>query len=246
VTLSEAGGARVRRAAEAHGVRLSVHAPYYINLNSHDAAIRQAGIGRIVAAGRAAAWAGARNVVLHLAWNHDDPPAVVMDRVADGLVEAQARLADVGVGPDRVTLRPELMGRQSQFGDLDEVLRLCERVPGTAPCIDIAHLHARTGEWNTPREFGHLWTAVADALGPGALTDAHIHISGIAYGPLGEKKHLPFEEADLDYRGFLHVLHDRSIQGMMMVESPAREDDVLLLMRAWEGGAGGAAAVSEP
>lgn len=234
VSLTEAGGRRVREAAAKHDVVLSVHAPYYINLNSPEPDKRAASIDRIVRSGQAAAWAGARNVVLHLAWYHADPPDVVLDRVAAGLAEASARLAALGVAVGRdVVLRPEVMGRRSQFGDLEEILALCRRVPGTAPCVDIAHLHARTGGWNTPRAFDDLWDAVEDALGPAALADAHIHISGIAYDRNGEKKHLPFAEADLDYRGFLASLRDRGVGGLVVVESPAREDDVLLLMRAW-------------
>lgn len=239
VTLTEAAGRRVRAAAAAHDVALSVHAPYYINLNSAEPDKRADSIARIVRAGQAAAWAGARNVVLHLAWYHADAPAEVLNRVADGLAEASARLASLGVVVGRdVVLRPEVMGRRSQFGDLDEVLALCRRVSGTAPCIDIAHLHARTGGWNAPAAFDALWDTVVGALGPAALDDVHVHISGIAYGPEGEKKHLPFGEADLDYRCFLASLHARGARGLVIVESPAREDDVLLLMDAWAGLAG--------
>lgn len=233
VALSEAGGQRIRSAAEQHGVRLSVHAPYYINLNSHDPQKLGASKGRIAAAARAAHWAGARDVVLHLAYYHDDPPRAVGRRVAEGLLEVRERL-DLEGAAEGVVLRPEVMGRVSQFGSLDEVLRLCQEVPGTGPCIDIAHLHARTGRMNTPAEFDDLWDSVSDALGAGALRDVHIHISGIEYGELGEKRHLAFEDADLDYVGFLEVMCRRGVQGLIIVESPAREDDVLLLQRAWQ------------
>jgi deoxyribonuclease-4 len=230
VTLTEAGAAKVRAAAEAAQVRLSVHAPYYINLNSPDPDIVRASLDRIVDAGQAAAWAGADDIVLHLGWYHDVELGEVVTRLHDGLHEAHERLVALGAP---VTLRPEVMGRRSQFGDLDEVLRLCQGVPGSAPCIDIAHLHARTGAWNTRAEFEALWTAVADALGPEALNNVHIHISGIEYGPAGERRHLAFDAADLDYRTFLEVLHDRHIRGLLIVESPARESDVLLLQEHW-------------
>jgi deoxyribonuclease-4 len=230
VTMTEAGAEKVRGAAAQHDVRLSVHAPYYVNLNSAFPDKLAASKDRIVAATRAASWAGARDVVLHLAWYHDDPVEVVFDRVAEGLIEARERLGDEG---SSVTLRPEVMGRVSQFGDLDEILRLCQAVPGAAPCIDIAHLHARTGAFNTPAEFESMWDTVSGALGDEALSDVHVHISGIAYGDKGEVRHLPFEEADLDYRAFLEVVRDRGIRGLVIVESPAREDDVLLLIEAW-------------
>lgn len=272
VSMKQAGGERVRQAAADHDVRLSVHAPYYINLNSHDPQKLEASKDRIVAAGRAAAWSGARDVVLHLAYYHDDPPEQVRSLVAEGLLEARERLERMGVpgsdsdsgagsrpaadtradgaptkgavsgpedptrpgpGPADVILRPEVMGRRSQYGDLDEILTLCQQVPGASPCIDIAHLHARTGGYNTAREFDALWDAVGDALGAESLRDVHVHISGIEYGDLGEKRHLPFAEADLDYETFLEVMLDRGIQGLIIVESPAREDDVILLANVW-------------
>lgn len=231
VTLTERGAGPIRDAAARHGVRLSVHASYYINLNSPEPDKRRASIERIVEAGRAAGWAGARDVVLHLAWNHGDPPEAVSRRVEAGLQEALAHLAEIGAP---VVLRLETMGRPTQFGTLDEILSLCQRLPGCAPCIDIAHLHARTGAWNTPAEFHRLWDRVSEALGAQALSDVHIHISGIAYDARnGERKHLPFAEADLDYRGFLRVLAERGVRGLVIVESPAREDDVLLLAATW-------------
>lgn len=231
VSVKPDGGAKIRAAADALGVRLSVHAPYYINLNSPEPDKVEASIGRIVLAGRGAAWVGARNVVLHLGFYHAGDRADVYARVRDGLAEAAGRLAAcTDVDASAVCLRPELMGRVSQFGDLDEVLRLCQDVPGCAPCIDVAHWHARTGAYNTAAEFESLFRSVADALGPAALRDVHVHISGIAYGPLGEKKHLPFEAADLDARAFLEVAADMGLAGTAVVESPERERDVLWLI----------------
>ncbi|MFQ5459863.1 MAG: TIM barrel protein [Anaerolineae bacterium] len=231
VTITPRGAAPIRAAAEKWGVALSVHAPYYINLNSHDEAKLAASIDRIVAAGCGAALIGARDVVLHLGYYHDDSPADVLQRVATGLVEARERLDAAGGGD--VVLRPEAMGRLSQFGDLDEVLSLCRLRPGLAPCVDIAHLHARTGAVNTAAEFRALWDQVAARLGEEALTRAHVHISGIEYGHRGEVRHLAFGDADLDYRAFLEVLLARGVRGTVVVESPARERDALLLADAW-------------
>lgn len=234
VSVKPEGGMRIKAAAAELGVRLSVHAPYYINLNSPEPDKVAASILRIVQAGRGAAWVGARDVVLHLGYHHADDRPTVFRRVRDRLAEARDRLAaDDDIDAGAVCLRPELMGRVSQFGDLDEVLALCAEVAGTAPCIDIAHLHARTGAWNSHRAFEALFDAIGDALGAAALQDLHVHASGIAYGPLGEKKHLAFAAADLDVRAFLEVARDRGVAGVVIVESPARESDVLWLRDLW-------------
>ena len=53
VSIREASAAAVRAASERLGVRLSVHAPYYINLNSPDQTTREASRDRALSAARA-------------------------------------------------------------------------------------------------------------------------------------------------------------------------------------------------
>ena len=231
VTMTPSGARRVRQAAADDDIRLSVHAPYYLNLNSPDPEIVSASRDRILAAARAAAWCGATDVVLHLGYYHDDPPEKVRRRMVVGLREARDRLYDEGV---TVTLRPEVMGRASQFGDLEEVLTLCREVPGSAPCLDVAHLHARGhGRYGPGTTFAPLWGRLAAVLGATSLADVHVHLSGIAYGGRGETKHLPLEDSDLDWRGFLASMLERGVGGVVVVESPAREEDACLVARTW-------------
>ncbi|GIV80920.1 MAG: hypothetical protein KatS3mg051_0274 [Anaerolineae bacterium] len=119
-----------------------------------------------------------------------------------------------------VILRPETMGKPAMFGSLDEVLQLSRDIPGVLPCLDFAHLHARTGQFNSYDEFMRILDAVEAALGERGLRQFHAHLSGIAYGPRGERQHLPLNEADLRYRELLQALIDRGVQGTIGVEAP--------------------------
>ena len=73
------------------------------------------------------------------------------------------------------------MGKISQFGSLEELLNLCSEVEGLAPCMDFAHLHARTGKYNSYYEFKSVLTQIEKKLGRSALDNMHIHVSGINY-----------------------------------------------------------------
>jgi len=53
-----------------------------------------------------------------------------------------------------------------------------------------------------------LWISIANRSVRRHACSLHIHLSGIAYGPKGEKNHLVMEEADLDFRNLLRALHD--------------------------------------
>jgi deoxyribonuclease-4 len=72
------------------------------------------------------------------------------------------------------------------------------------------------------------------AGGEGALKSLHIHLSGIEYGPKGEKHHLEFKDADLKLKVLFNVLKDFNCAGRMLCESPAMEDDALYMKKVWK------------
>jgi len=61
-----------------------------------------------------------------------------------------------------------------------------------------------------------------------------MHFSGIAYGPKGEKHHLPLRESEARWKDFLRVLKERSIGGICVCESPLMERDTLLMKRTYD------------
>ncbi len=222
---------RVREAAEGHSVRLSAHAPYYINFNSKELDKVKASRERLLNAARVAGCCGARNVVFHAAYYHDEPPAEVYKRVKAQLASLAAELREEGVD---VCLRPETMGRGSQFGDLPEVLQLAAEIDGVSPCIDFGHLHARArGGVNRYDEFAAVLDEINRYLGEGGLADMHIHVQGMAYTQAGERKHLNLVESDLRYRELVRALADWNVSGTAICESPNLEKDALLLQRAY-------------
>jgi deoxyribonuclease-4 len=225
--------AEICASAEAHGVKLSVHAPYYINLNSQTADLMHKSDARLLAAARMGFLAGARDIIFHPGSYHSQPPEHVYERAREKLAELQGILRGEGVA---VVLRPETMGKRAMFGTLDEVLQLARDVEGVAPCIDVAHLHARAGDgsFNTYDEFAGMLKTVQAALGEDGLRTMHFHISGIEYTQAGEQNHLMLEEADLDWRAFVQACIDFAVEGTLVCESPTQEDDALLVKAAYE------------
>jgi deoxyribonuclease-4 len=150
--------------------------------------------------------------------------------VRKNLAEVLARLKENKI---RVLLRPEVTGKESQFGNLDEVLALSQELDGVAPCIDFSHWHARTGANNSHNEFQGILKMIEARLGRPSLEDMHIHVSGIAYTKKGESKHLLLEESDLKYKELLRALKDNDVGGLVICESPNLEDDALLLQQTY-------------
>ncbi|HRE49084.1 MAG TPA: TIM barrel protein [Aggregatilineales bacterium] len=217
VRVTDESCAAIKAAAEQYGVSLSVHAPYYINLNSQTDDLMRKSDERLLLAARKGYLAGARDIIFHPGSYHNQPPETVYDRVRDKLREITTILKNEGV---HVTLRPETMGKGAMFGTLEETIQLGRDVPGVLPAIDFAHLHARTGKDNSYKEFARMVKAVKDGLGQSGLESLHCHLSGIEYGEKGEKQHLPLNESDMRYRELLQALVDAEARGVIAAEAP--------------------------
>jgi deoxyribonuclease IV len=211
--------AEIKAAGEKHKVTLSIHAPYYINLNSQTTELMQKSDERLLAAARKGYLAGARDIIFHPGSYHTQPPEQVYERAKEKLLEITGILREEGVD---VFLRPETMGKGAMFGTLEEVVQLSRDVPGVAPCIDWAHLHARTGDgtFNTYEEFSDALGKVKSILGEEGLKNLHFHLSGIAYTAKGEKNHIPLNEADIRYRELLQAFVDYGVTARACVEAP--------------------------
>jgi len=217
--------------AEALGIRLSVHAPYYINLSSHEMGTRLASQERLIGSARLARLLGARSVVVHPGYYGQETPAKTYENIKAGFRDV---LSILRAEKNPVTLRPETMGRRSQFGSLDETLLLCKEVDGLLPCLDFSHIHARDQGANSYRYFQKIMRKVEKKLGRRAIEDLHVHVAGILYGEKGEIRHLDLRRSDFNYDSLIQVLNDVGGAGLLVCESPNLEKDALMLRGLYE------------
>lgn len=221
----------IRNKAEALGIRLSAHAPYYINLNSPEEGKRLASQERLVASCRMAARCGATSLVFHGGYYGQDSPERAYRTIRATLQEILSLLR---AEKNPVALRIETMGRRTQFGSLDEVLFLCREVEGLQPCLDFSHIHAREGGANSYRDFQRILRKVARKLGEEAVKNLHAHISGVMYGGKGEVKHLDLRDSDFHYDSWVRALKDCGAAGLVICESPNLETDALMLKNLYD------------
>ena len=232
VRVTETTCAAIKQAGEEQGVGLSVHAPYFINLNADEIEwpkSRQ----RLMDAAHYGNLAGCTDIIFHPGSYFGNDPTDVLKVAIPRLRGCVDELRAAG---NPVTLRPETMGKSAMLGSLEDTLEMSKAIPGVEPCIDFAHLHARPGDGtvNTYDEWAGYLEIYGKALGEAGLKNLHCHLSGIEYGPKGEKNHLKFEEADLDLDALLRALKDFGCGGRILCESPIMEEDALKMMKAWK------------
>jgi len=210
---------------------LTAHGPYAINLNAVERQKVHMSKERILQTARIAGLFGARSITFHAAFYLKNTPAETYATVRKQLQEVMNTLRKEG---NKVTISPEVTGKPSQFGTLEELLRLSTEIEGILPCIDFSHWHARTGKANSYREFSDILDQVERKLGRRGLDNMHMHVSGIAYGKKGEIKHLMLPDSDFRYAELLKALKEHKAKGVVICESvPYLEKDALLLQKTY-------------
>ncbi len=232
INIKEEKTSQIRKIAENNNVLLTCHAPYYINLNASEKAKVEASKERIINSARIAYLCGGWSVVFHAAYYMKMIKEEVYERVKKALQDVVKKLRDENI---EIWIRPELTGKPTQFGDVDELIKLAQEVEMVLPCIDFAHLHARyCGAYNSREEWVGFLEKIERELGRDALDKMHIHISGINYGEKGERNHLNLEESDLNYVELLRVLKEFKVKGVVISESPNIEGDAILMKKVYE------------
>lgn len=232
ISLTEQSAREVAAIARELDVALTVHAPYYVNLASPDKSKAEASAQRVYQSAVIGYAAGAWSVCFHAAYYMGKGSEEVYSIVKEALKGIIAELKDEGV---EIWLRPETTGSPTEFGTLDELLKLSSELEMVMPVIDFAHLHARSnGAFNSYEEFSDVLSRIEDALGREALGNMHIHVSGIEYGEKGEVRHLNLRESDLEYEDLVRALKDFNVKGVLISESPNLEEDALTLKKLFE------------
>ncbi len=204
---------------------LTAHAPFYINLNSKEEDKVEASIQRIVETAETANNLNGYSITYHAAFYLKEDKKTVFDK----LIKRHEKIFEALEG-NNIWVRPETTGKETQWGDIDEIIELSKIFPKMLPCVDFSHIHARTaGKYNTYEEFCSIFEKIGNALGDTALNNFHAHIAGIEYTLKGEKKHLNLEESDFNYKDLLKAFKKFNIKGAIVCESPNIEEDCKLM-----------------
>lgn len=206
---------------------VTAHGPYYINLNSKEEEKIEASVVRILDTARMANKVGAYSITYHAAFYMKDDKDVVFDRVVKQTARIVETAQEEGLG---VWIRPETTGKGTQWGDLDEIVRLSKEFKQVLPCVDFSHLHARTGgDLNSYEDFCRMFEKIGSEIGAYALENFHAHLAGIAYSQKGEKHHLELNNSDMNYKDLLKAFKEFEVKGALVCESPNIEEDCKMI-----------------
>lgn len=212
---------------ETKDLMFTAHGPFYINLNSKEEDKVDASVQRIIETAQAASDFGGYSITYHAAFYMGGDKETVYQQVKS---QTQKIVEILEKNNIKMWIRPETTGKSTQWGDYEEIIRLSKEFECVLPCVDFSHIHARTGgQYNTYDEFCKVLDRIATELGNFAIENFHAHLAGIDYTAKGEKRHLIFAEADMNYQDLLRAMKSFGVKGALVCESPNIETDTKIL-----------------
>jgi len=200
------------------GIRLSIHAPYYINLCSEDKGIVERSKKRILKCVEIADAIDADTIAIHSASYGKYTKEQAYNIVRDNYQQIIDSIKKMGI--KNITLGAETMAKASQFGTLDELLRLYKDLSGwVKPYVDFAHIFARNN--------GRIdYAKILDMLTSHGIRHINSHFTGLARkGYRYVDKHIPIGEPAFEPLALEIVRRNLSIT--IICESPLLELDSL-------------------
>jgi len=232
VNIGEETARRLGEKAAACGIRMSLHAPYFINLSNPDPARVEKNIDYILQAAQACDWMGGDRVTVHCGGLSKMTRQEALDNTLRGVRLALARLEGEKLGHIRLCI--ETMGKINVLGDFDEVMEICRVDERLLPCIDFGHLNSRTGgAVNSAEAFAALLQGMEDRLGSERAHGFHGHFSKIEYSKGGEVRHLTFEDQTYgpDFDPLAKLLAEGGYAPRIICESAGTQDVDALAMK---------------
>ena len=174
----------IREAAKKFNIRLSIHAPYWINLNSKETKKVDESRKRIIDCCKIGELLGAEYVVFHPGYYGKDSKEETYNKIKKEILLIQE---EIKKNKWKIKIAPETAGKVNVFGSVQEILDLVK----DTHCyftVDFAHLKARVLGKTTYKEIYENFKE---------FKEIHAHFSGIEWGEKGEKNHKITEEKEI-------------------------------------------------
>ena len=198
-------------------LRLSIPAPYFINLNSEDKRKVRASKSRILKCCEIGNILRAKYIVFHPGFYQKSSKEETFKKIKQEIMKIQQ---EIKKRKWKTMLAPETTGKPSQFGSLKEILRL-KKETGCYFTIDFSHLKART---NGKMGYDEMLEKIK------SCKEIHCHFSGIEFTEKGERRHLVTPKKEIE--NLFSCLKKYSLNAIIINESPNPLGDAIKMKKS--------------
>ncbi len=216
-------------------ISLSIHAPYFINLNANEDHKITNSINYVVNSLIVGQKINAKIVLFHPGYFLKQERKTVLETINNNLNKLLDEFDSKKESNFKIKLGLELTGKETQVGSLDDLFYFYDHLKtrNIVPVIDFAHVHARyNGYFKSKNQVDTFFSNFSSY--PELLNNIHTHLSGIEYTFKGERKHLMLKESDMPYKEILEKLKELKVSGTIICESPNPQSDAILLKKTYD------------
>jgi len=217
---------QIGEAAKREGIRLSCHAPFFINLASKEKIKIEQSKKRILDSCERMHYMGGGPVVFHPSYFGGMDREKVYQTTKEAITDM---IHAIKKNRWNATLSCETTGKHSALGSLDETMRMV-RETGCSMTVDFAHLYARNNGRINYSEILDRINPILPKLG-GHL---HAHFSNIRYSEKGEISHLDMDKSP-DFVPLAKEILKRKLDITIISETPSTYKDSLKMKKIFEG-----------
>lgn len=210
VYIKEKEAKPIKEAAEKLNIKLSIHAQYWINLNSKEKIKIKQSQKRILDCCKIGESLGAYTIVFHAGYYGKSTHEETYENIKNAILEIQDEIKSNNW---KIKIAPETMGKVNVFGSIEEISNLVKDTKCSF-CLDFAHVLARYKE--------NKFDLIKEKF---PYKSWHCHFSGIEYSDAGERRHIKTPKESL--RILLKALpKDKDI--VIINESPDMIEDSIM------------------
>jgi len=206
------------------GLRCSVHCPYFINFCSEKSIVRERSLEIVTKCLEVCDFLNCELAVIHAGYYGSYGPSRCFHIIRDNLLKIIEHVSRLGI---KCKIAIETMAKDSQFGSLEEVVKLCSDVESriVVPCIDWAHIYVRYRGYISFRDVLKL---VHEKLP--WLDSLHSHYTSVNDF---EDYHVPVGKGPPDFEEILKALKECQYfrRVVIVCESPLLERDAVKLLK---------------
>ena len=214
-------------------VKLSLHAPFYINFANPDEEMYAKTKGYIYTGIRFLRAFGADKLVFHSASCGKQTREEALKLTTLRFQEFFNHLEEENL-LEGLYLCPETMGKTMQIGTYEAVVDLCTINSPLVPTFEFGLINSiEQGSLKTKDDFKRILDYSIEKLGFDKTNNCHIHFSKIMFGNKGEIKHLNYDDLIYgpEFDGLAEILIDYKLSPRVICESMNKMAHDALIMK---------------
>ena len=232
VLMSEEKALSIGKAFAENNVKISVHAPYYINFANPDPEMIEKSIGYVLKSAEMVRLMGGERIIIHPATQGKDARDSAFARSIDNFKKLTETIYQKDM--QNLIYCPETMGKMAQIGTIEEITEICAIDKIYVPTVDFGHVNSREqGSLVTKDDYISRLSFMIDKLGYEKMKHFHIHFSKIQYSVKGEIKHLNFDDQVFgpNFEPLADALIELKLEPVVICESAGQQDNDALYMK---------------